>query len=335
MKYYPVSDERFEIRGLKHLDFAKGEFYRLPLNIIDKVNDNVTQLAKETAGGRVRFRSNTTKLFIHYKVKDGTGSMSMSGLANSFISVYIDGEYDGMMPDDAMKNEEYFEYRCTERLDGKWHDYTVYLPVHDRLLSMEIGVEEGASFEKPKPYRYEDPVVFYGSSITQGLEASHSGRSYADQLSRMLDFDYLNLGFSGSAFGEDSIAEYIASLKMSAFILDYDHNAPSVEHLKETHERFYKTVREKNPELPVLLLSRPNFRKWRKADHERREIIRNTYINAVNNGDRNVRFIDGESMFGYDSSRYECTVDGTHPNDLGMNKMAETIAPVLREMLEK
>ena len=334
MKVFDINDCPIEIKGLKHINKDKGEYYRLPLDVIETINENVTDLAKEPAGARVRFKTNSKTLYLKYKVLDGCGSMTMSGIANSFVGVYIDNEFDGIMADYCTKNEGYFEYSNIDRLDGQMHDITIYLPMHDRLEYMEVGIDDEAEIKKPNPYRYDKQIVFYGSSITQGIAASHAGNSYVDFVCRKLDSDYLNLGFSGSAFGEDNMAEYISSLDMSIFVMDYDHNAPSIEHLKNTHERFFNIIRSKKPLLPIVLLTKPNFRKWRQSDYQRRDIIKDTYLNARKNKDNNVYFVDGECYFGYDSSRYDCTIDGLHPNDIGMMKMANVIIPVLKRILD-
>ena len=158
-------------------------------------------------------------------------------------------------------------------------------------------------------------------------------------LCRKVDAEQINLGFSGSGMGEIAVAKAIAGLDLSVFVLDYDHNAPSADHLEKTHEPFFRAVREANPDLPVIMLSLCDFRmrEFRRPKWEcrrRREIIRNTYLHAVENGDRNVYFIDGETLFGR-KMHDACTVDGTHPNDLGFYRMYKHVLPVLKECLKK
>lgn len=58
-------------------------------------------------------------------------------------------------------------------------------------------------------------------------------------------------------------------------------------------------------------------------------MIRATYENAIAAGDKNVYFIDGETFFGADE-RMACSNDCTHPNDLGMYRMAQVVEPVVR-----
>lgn len=123
------------------------------------------------------------------------------------------------------------------------------------------------------------------------------------------------------------MAEYIAGIEMCAFVFDYDYNAPNAEHLRNTHEKFFKIVREANPKLPIIMLSQHSDRI--PEAEERRRIIFDTYNNAVKNGDNNVYCIDGFTLF----PNRDCTVDGCHPTDLGFWFMAEKIGDVLAKIL--
>ena len=127
------------------------------------------------------------------------------------------------------------------------------------------------------------------------------------------------------------MADYIASLPMSVFVLDYDHNAGSPEQLKATHEPFFKRLRELRPDLPVIMISAADY--YLPGGWEvRRNIIRTTYENAVANSDRNVYFLDGHTFYDAVGAQF-CRVDHTHPNNLGMWCMAKAIAPILESLL--
>ena len=217
--------------------------------------------------------------------------------------------------------------------DKVMEDITIHLPRNEELKNVLIELEDDARVEPPTPYTIEKPMVFYGSSITEGGCASRAANAYTALLSKWLDTDYINLGFSGSAKGEPELAAYIAGLDMSVFIYDYDHNATVLEHLEKTHEPFFQIIRQTQPELPVLFLTKPDFDLDRENACFRRKSIHRTYDNARASGDRNVYFIDGESFFGR-KDREACTVDGCHPNDLGFIRMAEAIYPVLRKILK-
>ena len=127
------------------------------------------------------------------------------------------------------------------------------------------------------------------------------------------------------------MAKYIATLDLSVFVLDYDANAPTVEHLRNTHEPFYKIIREAKPDLPIVFVSRP-CHSLSEELLARKDVIMQTYLNARLSGDKNVYFVDGFNHFS-GKNRDDCTSDGTHPNDVGFFGMADNIGAVLNEIL--
>lgn len=165
---------------------------------------------------------------------------------------------------------------------------------------------------------------------TQGGCASRPGNAYESIVSRALQTDYINLGFSGSAKAEDTIAQYIKHLDMSVFVYDYDHNAPTLQHLENTHQKMFLTIRENNPDLTILLLSRPKY-SLDEVEKQRLAVIRKTYADAVAAGDQNTYFIDGSTLMKY--ARNDGTVDGCHPNDLGFHSMAKGLIQQLKSLI--
>ena len=119
---------------------------------------------------------------------------------------------------------------------------------------------------------------------------------------------------------------------MSAFVYDYDHNAPNTEHLQNTHEAFFRIIRDAQPDLPVIIVPKPDCDNDAADAEKRKAIIQKTFENSVNNGDKNVYFVDGKKLFSR-SDRDACTVDRSHPNDLGFYRMAKAIHPVLKQAL--
>jgi lysophospholipase L1-like esterase len=139
------------------------------------------------------------------------------------------------------------------------------------------------------------------------------------------------------AKGEPALAKWMASLPMSVFVCDYDHNAPTVEHLENTHYALYETIREKNPDVPYIMITRPDY--WtlpREQEFilQRRDVIMASYLKARAAGDKNVYFIDGLS-FNVGAHQYEMSLDSVHPNDAGFIRMADSIGTVIRHALEK
>ncbi len=220
--------------------------------------------------------------------------------------------------------------------NGTLYQTELFMPLYSNVYHMYIGLKKGSVRKAPKAYRHENPVLFYGSSITQGGCASKPGDDYIGRLSRMLDTDFINLGFSGGARGEQVMAEYLAEQTPSVFVLDYDHNAPTAEHLANTHFALYETVRKVHPYTPIIMMTMPNFagyenREWHK---KRRDVIMDSYARTQEFGDTNVYLVDCYGCFGT-LKKGECgTVDGAHPDSLGFLRMAECVYPVLKSILD-
>lgn len=207
-------------------------------------------------------------------------------------------------------------------------ELTIYFPQFGYIKEVEVGICEGATLCEHSEYTCKTPIVFYGSSITHGCGASRAGNDYVEMVCRKLDADFVNLGFSGSALAEDEIINYINTLDMSAFVFDYDHNAPDSAHLENTHLKAYKKIRASHPNLPIVLTSKPDIDIFDEEQIKRRCIIQKTYHYGIEQGDKNLYYIDGYSSFSGEE-RDSCTTDGVHPNDLGFFRMANAMYNVL------
>lgn len=324
--FFDVSRPPFTVHGL--LRDADG-YYRIPHALAAVTNIGVKFLNLNTAGGRVRFRTDATRIVLRANLRAVTRMPHFAFTGSAGFDLYADDVYRGtFVPPDDMTDGYTSEIDLDE---GGVREITIHFPLYSGVARLEIGLPKGCILGKAAPYRITAPVVYYGSSITQGGCASRPGNAYQNILSRLLSCDHLNLGFSGSARGEPCMAAYIAGCRMSAFVLDYDHNAPDPAYLETTHEAFFRSVREQQPTLPVILLSRPQPNP-NQDDLLRRDIVKRTWEKAVQTGDRHVYFVDGTTMlqlFGGDSG----TVDNCHPNDLGFYCMAKALEPVLKAVL--
>lgn len=316
----------FVISGITY-DEKRGYYTRMPQSIAEQVSEGVAYLNSNTAGGRVRFRTNSEFIGIHAVMNNNALMPHITLVGQSGFDLYRkkDGEcseifYHSFIPPMGMRTG----YSAPFDTDGALGDYTLNFPLYDGVKELYIALKKDAVILEPAPYSQPVPVVYYGSSITQGGCASRPGNSYQAIISRRLDTDYINLGFSGSGKAEDLMVQYLAGLEMSIFVCDYDHNAPDAEYLEKTHLPLYRAVRSKHPGLPVIFLSAPDILIAPEKYAARREVIRKTYETALDEGDKNVYFIDGAELFDGDDWD-SCTVDGTHPNDLGFYRMAMRI----------
>ncbi len=335
VKFYDVRKAPFRIYGLYN-PTEEPVFRRMPKAVADAVSPGVSSLSTHTAGGRVRFKTNSPFIAIRAEMPKLLPMSHMPRTGQAGFTIYFNKNghstyYRTFKPDPAKLVEGEGITDIVEFIDipeADMRDVTIYFPLYGMVDSLYIGLSEDAQVLPGDTYKREKPVVFYGSSITQGGCASHSGNAYQGFLSRRFDFDFINLGFSGSARAEDTMIEYVAGLDMSMFVYDYDHNAPNLEYLKSTHEKMFRAVRAAHPDIPVIFMSAPNFDTNRAAWAPRRAVIFENYARACAEGDNNVYYIDGERLFGGDC-RDGCTVDGCHPNDLGFYRMADAVGATM------
>ncbi len=331
MKTYNFKNPPLKVYGVPFFE-EKKVMERIPLELRNKLT-RLEYLGRRTPGSRVAFRTNSKNLIVKLEVEAFAGDIGMSIFACHSAALVVGdrrkGDFKGLVfPENLDKTQ--FEKAFT--LDGAMNDVTVFLPRNDVITNVEIQVDDDAKVSEPTPYKYTKPVLFYGSSITEGGCCCNVVNAYATMLSNRLGFDFYNFGFSGSAMGELEMAEYINTIDKSVFVYDYDHNAPTVEHLEETHEPFFKRIREKNPDMPIIMMTRPAA-VYNDEFKARRDVVRKTYENAVNSGDERVFFLDGEQFFG-ETDRHACSIDTIHPNDLGFYRMSNVIEPTMKKALE-
>ena len=323
-------EEPFRIYGLLLPTEETPHFMRMPQRIADQVNVQVQELACNTTGGRIRFKTDSSRVAVRVWTHDVLKAPHFPLSGSAGVDIYADGLYRGTVVP-PYEVTDYYEGRVDMKSPGM-REILIHMPLYAGVVKLEIGVDPGSQLLPGEEYKHSVPVLYYGSSITQGGCASRPGNSYQNIISRMLDCDQWNLGFSSGALAEDVMIEYLTKQEMSVFVMDYDHNAPTPEHLAATHEKLYRAMRKAHPELPIIMITMPKT--VRNEDVlRRRAVVLATYEKAVAEGDTRVRFIDGCDMIlslGDDGG----LVDNAHPNDLGFLAMARVIGEKIKEFLE-
>lgn len=337
VEFQMFTPQELTLEGFPWDNINEKPYRRLPDEL--EVSPEVARLLQHSSGGVIRFCTDSEAImlkgrYIPFSPSPRTPPSGQSGFdvmmwENSKNILVMNFQKSAA---DACAEKFDFEYSCYLR-DGM-HEYRIYMPTYAGIEWLEIGLVKGSKVEKAPAHKTEKPILFYGSSVTQGACASRPSNGHAPLLAAIADAELINLGFSGNALGEPEWAEWIAKLDLSCFVMDYDHNAPHVEHLRKTHEPFFKIIREKHPDLPVIMISKP-FGKIEnyELDIERRDVVKQTYLNAREKGDENVYFVDGMEFFKEVGYEYP-TADRTHPTDLGFYLMTKAIEPALRAALK-
>lgn len=340
LKWIPAADGRFSVNGLPWLDENGGRLARFPDRAQESVPGTVWSLSSMTSGGRIRFASDSGSFSIRASHGSEPRMIDMSPLGHSGLDLYAGppGEMNYWGTSTPQFGGETYEHTYFRGLRSEMREFTLYLPTYNDLDMLEIGLDEEALIAVPAPYALDKPVVFYGSSITQGGCASRPGNGYVPVLSREMNVDVVNLGFNGSGKGEPSVCSLLAEIDAACYVLDFHVNLPTAAELEAVYAPFYRQLRSRRPETPILMVS-PLYSSSEWYDKQTqakyggmRSIIRSVYEEAVAQGDRHVYTVDGCSLIGPgDEGGY---VDGLHPNDIGFRQMAERLQPILREVLQ-
>ena len=332
-----VLEEPFSIFGVKY-DGDTQAFLRIPREISVLISEKVSALSERTAGGRVRFRTNSPYVAIRCTAPAFEPMPHMPITGSHGFSVYCDGVFAGKVSPSfndfvGNDNKKITFGGVVRRKNAGWVDVDVYMPLYGGVSELYIGIKEGAQIEPPREYKYKKPIVIYGSSITQGACASRPGNDFAMRLSRMLDADVLNLGFSGNGNAEPKMLEYLASIDALAYVFDYNYYAECTDRVLPPHYEIYRALRDSDPNVPILMIDKPSVIFAGENYKIRSQMIRDTYERAISEGDGRVAMMDATELFGEEDAD-SCVVDTDHPNDLGFFRMANAIYPYLKGMLD-
>jgi len=341
LRWLSLTNAEVAVAGLPWFKENGGELVRLPARLKTTFRPAVWSLAHSPSGARVRFRSDTRTLAVRLEYPSAPNMANMHAYGQTGVDLYVDGIYfaTAVADKEAKPGKTYerilFDFSKQPRVE---REITLYLSLYKPVKVRGIGVDTGAKLSPAKSFSIAKPVVFYGTSITQGGAASRPGMSYEAILGRKLNLDFVNLGFSGNGLGEPEVARAVAEIDASCFVLDFGANHKTGEAMREVYAPFLDAVRAQHPTTPIIAVTPlytsreeriPNF----KTDwQERREWIRRVVRERIKRGDKNLYLVDGAGLLG--SNPGDGLVDGGHPNDLGFYRMAEGLAPTLRRALK-
>ncbi len=323
-RYLPIEGRAF--------DDVEHYYDRLPSNVTTKVNGGVRSMKHHTAGMQFRFSTDSKKLVFKWVPYNGNLSMNhMPATGVSGIDIYRF---------DAVSGK--WRYVKTGRIDNAkggevsvgWTPGTpclVNLPLYNGVKSFTLGIDTNATVSAlaPRKSGVTKPVVFYGTSITHGGCCSRPGMSFVNIVGRDLDVPVVNLGFSGSGKMELEMSEHLARIDASCYVLDCIWNM-NIGLVKSNYEPFIRNLRRLRPDTPIVMAEWCDV--YCRSGDARDEFMRDLYARLVAEGWKNLVYLPKDKMYTGD---LEGTVDGCHPNDLGMRSLADAFGAAVREALSR
>ena len=351
LKYYdvrelglPVVGKPFEDCVRQNDTISDGFFTRLPADLQNVARKSLWDLAQNSAGMAIRFRSNAKCIGAEWKPLNNFGMSHMTPTGVRGLDLYTleDGEW--LFVGAGQPNGKTSRNIFRRNMKGEMREYIMYLPLYDGIIDLAIGVDSAAVVEKPHvadlvPSKNNLPIVFYGTSVTQGGCATRPGMAFPAIMERKLHKETINLGFSGHGRMDKCVGDKIAQIPASMYVIDCLSNC-TIDMVRDSTDHFVRAIVEANPDVPVILLSNYCYpyqyldEQFQKDTEEENALWKEFAEKFRKEGYKNVRYLDAyakgnmkKSPIGPD---HEGTVDGGHMTDLGFLRYADFLIKKLK-----
>ncbi|MEJ2702093.1 MAG: SGNH/GDSL hydrolase family protein [Sedimentisphaerales bacterium] len=337
LSWYDLRDLGVEGKGW--ID-TRSFYDRLPAKAEDVVRQPIWSLSHDSAGMCVRFITDANEIQARWELRSKGLAMShmpATGVSGLDLYVKMDGQWKWL----AVGRPTQFPVNSVTLVKGipaGTREYFLYLPLYNGVLSVEIGVPEGSTLGKAAPYpKDHKPIVFYGTSITQGGCASRTGMVHTALLGRRFGYPVINLGFSGNGRMEPAMADLFAELDPSVYVLDCLPNMNG-QMVAERVAPFVKKLRKAHPDTPILLVEDRTYSdaflvaSLRQNNADNRRELRRAYAGLKAEGVEHLYYLPGDRLLRDDLDNL-ATVDGSHPTDLGFMRQTDAFYEALEPIL--
>lgn len=333
LKY--VNVEEFAVLLNQGYDNTAMRYSRLPQDCQDQIRKAVWDLGLNSAGLAIRFSSDSQCLGASWTLLNNFHMSHMPGTGIRGIDLYTmmeDGSWHfvGTAQPNGKESRNVF----VRNMDGSHREYLAYLPLYDGVETLSIGIDSTATIAPPRVTTHQSrkPIVFYGTSITQGGCASRPGMCYTNILGRWLDCETINLGFSGNARMDFVMVDVISRVDASEYVIDCLPNC-TAQIIRDSAYTFLSALAKARPDTPIHMVENPMTPDRVVNQRTAKDIVeKNAEWNAIyrrlrKEGYRNLNYIKAENFSGTDG---EETVDGAHLTDMGFMRMAEALKKELK-----
>lgn len=341
LKYVDAQNFRMINKGFTD---TETPYTRIPKYLKDSVRPDLWNRAQCSSGLGIRFATNSKRVGIRYTLLWDTHMFHMADTGLKGTDLYIltdEGVWEYVNTNRPIANEnKECEKVFVENLDGKMHEYIVYLPLYDGVTKMELAVDSASVIQMPQVDnpRKSKKIVFYGTSILQGGCSTRTGMVATNMIQRDLNCEAVNLGFSGEGKMDLCMARAMAKIAdAGVFVIDPVPNCTEMMCDTLTYG-FIKTLRELRPDVPIVMVEGPMY-SYAKYDNffksylpKKNAAFRKNYDKLVADGYKDLYYVDCDGLAGYDN---EGTVDGIHFTDVGFRRYADKLIPVLKPLIEK
>jgi hypothetical protein len=315
-------------------------FDRLPAKSRLVVRQKVWELSQHSSGIVVYFATNSPEIKVRWQNRIQNHMPHMTDIGTAGLDLYafdpVQNQWRFINAAKTWDQNTLKEASLGEKIAPGFIQYQLYLPLYDGIDSLAIGIHDTAGFESFKPqHRISKPIVFYGTSITQGGCATRPGMSYPAIIGRKMDVEAINLGFSGNGKMDFVLAELLAELDPAAYIIDCLPNM-TPQMVLDSAAVFLRYLHSQRPQTPLILVASADYAySWIRPEtalliEEKNRNLKQVYAQLVQEFPKQIFLLGPEQLAEADN---EGTVDGVHLTDLGFQRFAGHLVPLLKQVL--
>jgi hypothetical protein len=330
-KYY--GKESFLIEGTGVAESAKESPYdRLPLSSKGKVRQAVWDLSKNSTGLTVRFLSNSSSIKVKWGILNDTKFNHMAATGIKGVDLYCKVNGTWVYVNTGRPTAKENEATMVSNLTPGEREFKIYLPLYDGTTHLEVGLDSTSTIRKPAA-ETRLPIVFFGTSILQGGCASRPGMAFTNIISRKLNVDCYNFGFSGNGRMDLPVVDVISEIKASFYVIDCLPNM-TPKQVTDSVMPLAKAIRVKNPTTPIVFVENIEYARnpfdpnLKKSFDDKNKALKTEFDKLKKEGVKGIYYISSANAIGTDN---EGTVDGTHMTDLGFMRYADYLIGKFKE----
>ena len=313
----------------------------LPLNRIDVEQFDIPKSAKgglsNTTGLAIVFSTDSRSIRVKWSTTAKRLGSNMTPIFHSGLDLYIkeDGKwmFAGVARPKTVGQEH--EYVAVKSMAVGEKECMLYLPMFNCVKSLQIGIDASATIKAiPTPFKHK--ILFVGSSLTHGASAARPGLCYVARMGRMLNAETPNIGLSGKCRLDDFSATSVCATEADAYFFD-TFSTSTKQMIEERLYNFVKRIVAAHPDKPMIFLQTVKrdsgrFDLGARKRNDDQRAAAEVLMKQICKEFKNVYFINPGFYIGEDG---EGTIDGSHLNDLGVERMLNHTMPKITKILKK
>ncbi len=315
----------FKIQG--KMDGAL-EFSRLSSNV--DTTENIKYLSKHPSGLYIDFTTDSTSINLHVKTSDSAYMPHMSAIGQIGLDLYYKHSNKYIFISTTKINQKEYLITLLKDLPKELKSYRLYLPLYIVLEELQIGIDSSSTI-KNTPSNSQNRIVTYGTSITQGGCATRPGMSYPSILGRLINYEIINLGFSGSCHLNLEIAGAISAISnLKYLIIEAEANINDPDLITEKLPAFLDILLSKRKDINIIIISHFPY-SYSLIDSIVKEELEKAYLIQKQIARKyNIHFISGIDIL--QEYSFDESVDGIHLTDLGFYKIANYLKDFIENL---